>query len=46
MMWDLRLGVMVVGVHIDVVQVQLMQLANDLLQGVEVLVGHPIDGTC
>lgn len=35
-----------VGVDVDVVQVQLVQLADDLLQGVEVLVGHAIDGTC
>ena len=44
MIWNLRLGVVVVGVHIDVVQVQLMQLANDFLQGVEVLVRHSVDG--
>lgn len=46
MICGLRLGVVVVGVHIDIVQVQLMQLPNDLLQGVEVLVRHSIDGTC
>ena len=44
--WHSRLSVVVVGVNIDVVQVQLMQLADDLLQGVEVLVGHAVNGTC
>ena len=39
-----RLGVVVVWVHVDVPQAQLMQLANDLLHGVLVLVGHPIQG--
>lgn len=41
-----RLGVVVVGVHIDVPQAQLMQLADDLLHGVHVLVGHSIQGAC
>ena len=40
-----RLGVVVVWVHIDVPQAQLMQLANDFLHGVHVLVGHSIQGT-
>ena len=40
-----RLGVMVVWVHIDVPQTQLMQLANDLLHGIHVLVGHSIQRT-
>ena len=40
-----RLSVVVVGVNIDVVQVQLVQLADDFLQGIEVLVRHAIDST-
>ena len=42
---DSRLGVVVVWVHVDVPQTQLMQLANDLLHGVHVLIGHSIQGT-
>jgi len=41
---DSRLGVVVVGVHIDIPQAQLMQLPNDFLHGVEVLVLHSIQG--
>lgn len=40
-----RLGVVVVWVHIDVPQAQLMQLADDLLHGIHVLVGHSIQST-
>ena len=40
-----RLGVVVVWVHIDVPEAQLVQLANDLLHGVHVLVGHSIQST-
>ena len=39
---DSRLGVVVVGVHIDIPQAQLVQLPNDFLHSVEVLVLHPI----
>ena len=35
---------MVVRVHIDVPQAQLVQLPNDLLHGVLVLVGHAVQG--
>ena len=35
-----------VGVNIDVPQAQLVQLANDLLHGIFILVGHAIQGTC
>lgn len=35
-----------VWVHIDVPQAQLMQFANDLLHGIHVLVGHPIQSAC
>lgn len=41
-----RLGVVVVGVHIDVPQAQLVQLPDDFLHGIEVLVHHPIQGAC
>ena len=34
----LRLGVVMVGVNIDVPQAQLMQLADDLLHGIRLLV--------
>ena len=37
---------MVVRVHIDVPQAQLMQLANDFLHSVHVLVSHAIQGAC
>lgn len=33
----------VVRVHVDIPQAELMQLADDLLHGVLVLVGHPIE---
>jgi len=39
-----RLGVVVVGVHVDVPQAQLVQLPNDFLHGIEVLVLHAIQG--
>ncbi len=41
-----RLGVVVVGVHVDVPQAQLMQLSNDFLHCVGVLVGQAIQGAC
>lgn len=34
-----------VWVHVDVPQAQFMQLADDLLHGIHVLVGHAIQGT-
>ena len=39
-----RLGVVVVWMDIDVPQTQLMQLANDLLHGIHVLIGHSVQG--